>query len=121
MRRPRRLPTPPAEKPKKLQEVEAALEMIALEADIDAMTWKMRARSALPAGWDRIEAENPTRRRKAKMTLRLDEDVAIFFRWQGEGYQARINAILRLFMLSRLGVLPDEDLRKTAHAASRSL
>jgi uncharacterized protein (DUF4415 family) len=111
---PRRLPKPPVEKPTKLKELDASFQMLALQSELNALGWKMRAREALPEGWGAVEKDNPTRRRKAKVTLMLDEDVAIYFRWQGEGYQARINAILRLFMLSRLGVLPDEDARKTA-------
>jgi uncharacterized protein (DUF4415 family) len=32
------------------------------------------------------------------VTLRLDRDVLAWFRRQGRGYQARINAVLRAFV-----------------------
>lgn len=34
---------------------------------------------------------------KAQITLRLDKDVLEWFRHQGEGYQTRINAILKAY------------------------
>jgi uncharacterized protein (DUF4415 family) len=37
-------------------------------------------------------------RRKKAISIRLDEDVVDFFRAQGEGYQTRMNAVLRRFM-----------------------
>jgi uncharacterized protein (DUF4415 family) len=45
--------------------------------------------------------------KKLPMTVRLDEDVLLWFRAQGKGYQTRINAVLRSYMhahgpLSRL-------------------
>lgn len=36
--------------------------------------------------------------RKQPVTLRLDPDVLAWFREQGPGYQARINAVLRRYM-----------------------
>ncbi|WP_051512783.1 BrnA antitoxin family protein [Skermanella stibiiresistens] len=35
---------------------------------------------------------------KKQLTLRLDEDVIEFFKGQGDGYQTRMNAVLRAFM-----------------------
>ena len=35
--------------------------------------------------------------RKAQLTLRLDSDVLAWFRRQGQGYQTRINAILKAY------------------------
>ena len=36
--------------------------------------------------------------RKAQLTLRLDSDVLEWFRQQGQGYQTKINALLRSYM-----------------------
>lgn len=36
--------------------------------------------------------------RKAQLTLRLDSDVLDWFRKQGQGYQTKINALLRAYM-----------------------
>jgi uncharacterized protein (DUF4415 family) len=35
---------------------------------------------------------------KARVTLRLDQDVVAWFKAQGKGYQERINVILRAYM-----------------------
>jgi uncharacterized protein (DUF4415 family) len=36
--------------------------------------------------------------RKSQLTLRLDQDVLVWFRGQGPGYQTRINSLLRAYM-----------------------
>lgn len=36
--------------------------------------------------------------RKAQVTLRVDRDVLDWFKAQGQGYQTRINALLRAYM-----------------------
>ena len=36
--------------------------------------------------------------RKAQLTLRVDNDVLEWFRKQGQGYQTKINALLRAYM-----------------------
>jgi len=36
--------------------------------------------------------------RKAQLTLRMDSDVLEWFRKQGQGYQTKINALLRAYM-----------------------
>lgn len=38
------------------------------------------------------------RPRKAQLTLRVDSDVLEWFRKQGQGYQTKINALLRAYM-----------------------
>jgi uncharacterized protein (DUF4415 family) len=86
--------------------------MLAAERELNEFVWRQDLLQRPPKEWRDVERKNPTRRPKHKITLRLDEDVAIFFGWQGEGYQARINAVLRLYLLSRLG--PDE--KKLAQA-----
>ena len=40
---------------------------------------------------------------KSEVSLRLDKDVLDFFRDSGKGYQSRINAVLRAYMISMLG------------------
>jgi uncharacterized protein (DUF4415 family) len=36
--------------------------------------------------------------KKKRVTIRLDDDVLEWFRAQGEGYQTRINSLLRAYM-----------------------
>ena len=40
---------------------------------------------------------------KSEVSLRLDKDVLDFFRHSGKGYQSRINAVLRAYMIGMLG------------------
>ena len=41
--------------------------------------------------------------RKAQLTLRVDSDVLNWFRKQGQGYQTKINALLRAYMDAHKG------------------
>lgn len=40
---------------------------------------------------------------RARVTMRVDREVLDWFRGQGKGYQARMNAVLRAFMEMREG------------------
>ena len=97
-----RPPAVPPARPGAIGAADAMIEATELERDLDALRWRMEMRARLPPGWSRVERDNPIRPRKVKITLRLDEDVAYFFRRQGEGYQGRVNAVLRWFMLARI-------------------
>jgi len=64
---------------------------------------EMKVRSDLiPKEWSQIEAEVPVRPRKEKLTVKFDEDLVKWFRAMGHGYQARMNRILRTFMLATI-------------------
>ena len=54
----------------------------------------------IPPDWRRIEKEVPVRRRKTKITADFDADMVKWFRSMGLGYQARMNQILRTWMLA---------------------
>ena len=54
----------------------------------------------MPKEWARIEAEVPVRPRKTKLTAAFDADMVRWFRSMGHGYQARMNRILRTYMLA---------------------
>ncbi|WP_316015902.1 BrnA antitoxin family protein [Roseobacter sp. HKCCA0434] len=57
-------------------------------------------RELIPEAWHEIEAEHPCHNR-VKLTIRVDADVAKFYRAMGTGYGARMNAILRTWMMAR--------------------
>lgn len=82
-----------------------AAALIRLTRELDAMTWRRDALAAVPQGWASVDRDNPVHPRRVKLTLRLDEDVARFFRAQGLGYQGRINAVLRAYMSAKLSGL----------------
>lgn len=84
---------------------ERAAAVIKLTTELDALRWQRQARSTVPKGWAEVERENPVHPPKVKLTLMLDADVARFFRAQGQGYQARVNAVLRAYMMAKLAAL----------------
>lgn len=43
----------------------------------------------------------PERKKKAQVTLRIDDDVLEWFKSQGRGYQTQINSLLRAYMDAR--------------------
>lgn len=69
-----------------------------LETDL---RWRLEGSARIPAAWHDIAQEriHPPRQ---KISLRVDADVLRFFRAMGEGHLARMNAVLRAFMLARL-------------------
>ena len=44
-------------------------------------------------------------RRKKSLSIRLDPDVLEWFKHQGKGYQTRINAVLRMYMETKIGLV----------------
>jgi hypothetical protein len=62
---------------------------------------KLKLRT-LPPGWDHVERDVPVRPRKTRVTAAFDADLVGWFRRMGQGYQARMNAVLRVYMLAVL-------------------
>ena len=60
------------------------------------------ARRSLPPEWDEIDLTVKVAPKKAKITLRLDEDVIKYFRAMGPGDTSMMNAVLRTFMSGRI-------------------
>lgn len=46
--------------------------------------------------WSKAELVTPSR--KKAISIRVDEDVLSFFKSEGDGYQGRMNAVLRSYM-----------------------
>ncbi|MEO1538329.1 MAG: BrnA antitoxin family protein [Pseudomonadota bacterium] len=59
-------------------------------------------RRSLPPEWDEIDLDAKATPKKAKIKLRLDEDVITFFRGMGPGYTLILNRVLRTFMTGRI-------------------
>lgn len=49
--------------------------------------------------WSHVKVGVP--QPKQQLTLRIDQDVVDWFRIQGEGYQTRMNAVLRSFVAAQ--------------------
>ena len=69
-----------------------------LETDL---RWGMEGSARIPPEWHAIAQQVPAPS-KVPMTLRVDADVAKFFRAMGAGHLPRMNAVLRAFMHARL-------------------
>ena len=67
----------------------------AILRDDDAPEWtpEMFARAVLRRGLQPVP-------KKALLSLRVDSDVISWFKGQGSGYQSRMNALLRAYMLA---------------------
>lgn len=48
--------------------------------------------------WERAEVFMP--KQKIPISLRLDKDVLDYFKEEGSGYQSRINAVLKAYMIT---------------------
>lgn len=72
----------------------------------------------VPEAWDTLEQDIDVIEPKVKITLRLDDSVAKFYRAMGQGYQTRMNRILatfaqmRMAQVTRLEEMLEEELLK---------
>ncbi|WP_296423805.1 BrnA antitoxin family protein [Yoonia sp.] len=78
--------------------------------EYDLHEFVMEHRS-LPAEWHQIWQDKDRRDGKRQpVTMRMDADVVRFFKAMGDGYQHRINRVLRMFMHYRLaGIIEGPD------------
>lgn len=72
-----------------------------LEEDL---RWGLDGSARIPAAWTEI-AMQPAQPGKLQLTIRLDVDVAKFFKAMGTAYLTQINRVLRAFMEARLAGL----------------
>lgn len=68
-----------------------------LRAMDDEGTFDWYVKKEVPHAWATLEDDVDVSEPKVKVTLRLDESVAKFYRAMGSGYQARINRILATY------------------------
>ena len=73
----------------------------------DLEVWKRQTRM-IPYQWYGLHIQAPCVPRKKQLTLRLDEDMVKWYRGLGRGYQARMNQVLRTYMLARLSMVIEE-------------
>ena len=67
------------------------------ELDID-MEVRKRLGELDANGWLGLDESHPCQPTKTKLTIRLDSDMVAWYRALGNGYQTRINAVLRAYM-----------------------
>ncbi len=63
----------------------------------------LQLREKVPQAWHTLEHDLDIVEPKTKVTLRLDDSVAKFYRAMGPGYQARISRILALWANMKIG------------------
>ena len=71
------------------------------DEDIEEAVAEDEDQELLPAEWFQAATLIGPAAGKKRITIRLDEDVIDFFKGQGEGYQTRINKVLRAYVLMR--------------------
>lgn len=64
--------------------------------------WAGKIQRLVPEAWQTLEVDVPVVEKKEKVTLRLDQSVAQFYRAMGPGYQARINRLLATYAQMRI-------------------
>lgn len=83
----------------------------------DAFDWDVA--QIVPEAWATLEEDLDVTEKKMKVTLRLDESVAKFFRAQGAGYQARINHVLGTYAQMKIAELALTERKYEAWRAAR--
>ena len=54
----------------------------------------------IPAAWRTVEKDVPVRPKKIRVTAAYEEELVKWFRAMGHNYQARMNAVLKAYMLA---------------------
>lgn len=68
--------------------------------ELEEWSRQRRLRDAhVPEEWHSIERDVPVRARKTRVTAAFDADLVRWYRSLGHGYQARMNRVLRTYML----------------------
>jgi len=95
-----------------LEEALHRLSMYRIETDMkrDALFYE-----DFPRDWHAIERDYPDRPKRTRITARFDEDVGKFFKRSGAGYQAKMNEVLRTYMLARLSKYVEADGDRDRH------
>jgi uncharacterized protein (DUF4415 family) len=73
------------------------------EDSVDQTYLSLELRDKVPLAWHTLEHDLDVEEPKMKITLRMDESVAKFYRAMGPGYQARISRILGLWANMKIG------------------
>jgi uncharacterized protein (DUF4415 family) len=71
------------------------------DEDVEEAVAEDEDQELLPAEWFQAATLVDPAADKKRITIRLDQDVIDFFKGQGEGYQTRINKVLRAYVLMR--------------------
>jgi len=92
------------EEERRYAELLDSMEELRLDRELAYLEMENRHRKLkeemLPAAWWTIERDVPVRPKRVRVTARYDEEVAKWFRASGPNYQARMNAVLRTYMLA---------------------
>ena len=86
-----------------------------MESDLKFLDMQMKQKERLkgifPDGWQTAHWKAPCRPVKEKVTMRLDADMVAWYRHLGNGYQGRINEVLRAYMDAVISqyIPPDND------------
>ena len=109
------LPWEPTKGPKAKKLAEARWHHLKAQMDGDDLSFET-LKDRVPDEWWTLEMDHICTAPKDKVTLYLDRPVARMFRAMGQGYQARINRILELWLQMHIAVSWHEDKAMAAWA-----
>lgn len=80
-----------------IEELKQWQDLLLLEKEV--RVYKLKG-AVIPAAWSKIEKEVPVRPKKIRVTAAYEVEVVKWFRAMGHNYQARMNAVLKAYMLA---------------------
>jgi uncharacterized protein (DUF4415 family) len=80
-----------------IEEMKRWQDLLLLEKETRAFKLKVEM---IPAAWHTIEQDVPVRPKKIRVTAAYEEELVKWFRAMGHNYQARMNAVLKAYMLA---------------------
>ena len=80
-----------------IEELKRWRDVLLLEREVGARKLKGEM---IPAAWHTIEKDVPVRPKKVRVTAAYEEELVRWFRAMGHNYQARMNAVLKAYMLA---------------------
>ena len=80
-----------------IEELKQWQDVLLLEKEV--RIYKLKG-EVIPAAWSTIEKEVPVRPKKTRVTAAYEVEVVKWFRAMGHNYQARMNAVLKAYMLA---------------------
>lgn len=91
----------------------------ALETQMEGDEPYLFLHEIVPKAWDTLESDVDVEEKKIRLTLRVDESVAKFYRAMGPGYQARMNRVLATFAQMRIAKVREAEDRMARFRAER--
>ena len=94
-------------------------ELLKQQTKINTILFRRDLMDNCPPGWFAEDLRSNGPPGKERMTLRIDKDVAKFFRATGMGFQVKMNDVLRAFMMAAQLRVLEGDVEKIGKRRAR--